>query len=118
MVVDDTVWQGIRERPEFKRRKEVDRESYIWDKLIEELSDPKTEPISGPGLTLTELELALRTMSREPRLSRRMLGRGVREFLEEAKAGKTALAHPNCAGRDHIRLRVLPRRQRSQVVGF
>ena len=88
MVVDNTVWQEIREKPEFKRRKEADRESYVWDRLIEELSDPKAKPVSGPGPTLADLELALRTMAREPRLARRMLGRGLCEFIKQAKAGK------------------------------
>ena len=88
LLVDETIWQGIREKPEFKRRKEADRESYIWDKLVAELSDPNAKPAAGPGPTLTDLEMALRAMAREPRLSRRMLGRALREFMEQAKAGK------------------------------
>jgi hypothetical protein len=88
MIVDNTIWQAIREKPEFKRRKEADHESYIWDKLIEALADPNAIPIAGPGPTLSDLELALRVMAREPRLSRRLLGSGVREFLEQAKARK------------------------------
>ena len=88
MIVDNTIWQAMREKPEFKRRKEADRDSYIWDRLIEVLADPNAKPIAGPGPTLSELELALRTMAREPRLSRRLLGTSVREFLEQAKAKK------------------------------
>ncbi len=88
MIVDDTIWQGIREKPEFKRRKEADREGYTWDKLIECLSDPNAKPIGEAGPQLTDLELALRAMARETRFARRILGRGVREFLEQAKDGK------------------------------
>ena len=85
-VVDDTIWSQIREKPEWKRRKEADGVSYAWDKLIEMLSDPKAKSVSGPQPQLTDLELALRSMARETRFSRRVLGQAVGEFLAEAKA--------------------------------
>ena len=44
MIVDDTIWQGIREKPEFKRRKEADCESYTWDKLVEFLPVGRRTP--------------------------------------------------------------------------
>jgi hypothetical protein len=86
MIIDDTIWQGIREKPEFKRRKDADHESYAWDELIEGLADPKAKPIGEAPPKLTDLELALRAMARETRFNRRVLGRGVREFLGHAKA--------------------------------
>jgi hypothetical protein len=88
MILDDTIWKGLQERPEFKRRKEADRDSYFWDKLIEGLSDPNAKPIGESGAELSEFELALRVMAREPRFYRRGLGRHAHEFFDQAKAGK------------------------------
>jgi hypothetical protein len=87
LFVDDTLWRGIQQKPEFKRRKEADRESYTWDKLIELLADPSAKSVGEAGPQLNEVELALRAMARENRFARRLLGRGVREFLQQATAG-------------------------------
>jgi hypothetical protein len=87
IFVDDTVWKGLYESPAFKRRKKADEESYAWDRLIELLSDPNTRATFGEaGVKLTELELSLRAMSRENRLARRLLGRGVTDFITQATA--------------------------------
>lgn len=58
------------------------------DRLIELLADPTAKSIGEAGTQLNEGELALRAMARENRFSRRLLGRGVREFLEQATTGK------------------------------
>jgi len=95
LIADETVWRGIQEDPGFKLRKKADRGSYAWDTLIELLSDLKAKPVSGPGPTLAELELALRTVAREPRLSRRILGKALREFLVQSdKLRSRALIAP------------------------
>jgi hypothetical protein len=85
MIVDDTVWNGFRARPEVKRKREADRISYVWDRLIETLCGPNGPPIREESWKLDDIELALRAMARESRLSRRILGSGVREFLEVLK---------------------------------
>ena len=86
LLVDDTMWAGFSQEPEFLRRKEADKESYAWDELIEWLSDPNSKAICGPEPTLTHKELSLRAMARETRFSRRLLGQSFREFLRKAKA--------------------------------
>jgi hypothetical protein len=86
MFVDDTVWKGLCNNPEFQRRKQTDVDSYAWDELIEALADTSAKPVEGPPPTLNELDLALREMARETRFSRRVLGKNLREFLEKAKA--------------------------------
>jgi len=88
LVVNDTLWREIQAKPEFVRRKEADRESYAWDKLIDSLADPSASPIGESSPQLNDVELALRAMARENRFSRRVLGRGFREFLQQATAGK------------------------------
>ena len=88
MLLQPGIWDEIRGKPEWQRRKDADRESYYWDRLIELLSDPTAKPVGEAGVQLTSFEVALRAMARECRFSRRGLGRGVREFFEEARAGK------------------------------
>lgn len=88
-IFDSTIWPGLQNDPAFKRRKEADQVSYVWDRLIEGLSDPRLKPIEGPGPTLNELEMALRVMARESRYSRRGLGTYVEGFINDAKAKKT-----------------------------
>lgn len=88
-IFDSTIWPGLQNDPAFKRRKEADQVSYAWDHLTDGLSDPNLKPILGPGPTLNELELALRTMARESRFNRRGLGQYVGEFIVAARAKKS-----------------------------
>jgi hypothetical protein len=88
MSVDDGIWRGIQQKTEYKRRKEADCESYARDRLIEHLADPTAKSIGEAGPQLNDAELALRAMARENRFARRLLGRGFREFLQQATAGK------------------------------
>ena len=85
---DDSLWRGLQSDPAFRRRKEADKVSYAWDDLIKAMSDPSLVPLEGPGPTMSELDLGLRAMAREPRLSRRALGEHFVSFLHGAKAGK------------------------------
>ncbi len=88
-LFDSTIWPGLQNDSAFKSRKEADQVSYVWDRLIDALSDPSLKPIEGPGPTLNEVEMALRVMSRESRYNRRGVGTYVIDFLSAAKAGKT-----------------------------
>ena len=88
IVVPDGLWQTMLDRPEFQKRKTLDRESYAWDALIDQLSDPHAKPIEGSSVELSEVERALRVMVCENRFGRRVLGQALREFLEKAVAGQ------------------------------
>lgn len=85
MVVGESVWSELIQKPEWKRRKEADEPSYAWDRLIEMLSDPRAKSIEGPEPELNDLELALRSMARETRFHRRALGMALQKFLTMAK---------------------------------
>jgi hypothetical protein len=85
MFVDDTVWDGLRDSPEFKRRKEADKASYAWDHLIEYLSKCDLRSSLEAGPELTNIEIALRIMARETRFSRRILGRGLGDFYSQRR---------------------------------
>jgi len=78
IVIDDTLWQGFRKRPEYQAKSVADHDSYFWDRLIEVFT--RNEPEIGPSLT--EAEIAIRVMAREDRFSRRLLGKSCRELFE------------------------------------
>lgn len=88
--------KGFRKNRGSNNEKKNDRDSYAWDTLIELLSDLNAKLISGSGPTLTELELALRTVARESRFSRRILGKALRDFIAQTdKIRSRALFSPN-----------------------
>jgi len=84
MLLMDDIWDGLREQAEYKRRKEADQDSYAWDALIDGLCNPEAKPVGEAGSDLSEFEMALRVMAHENRLARRLLGRRLREFLENS----------------------------------
>ncbi|HEY3392925.1 MAG TPA: hypothetical protein VGK58_09475 [Lacipirellulaceae bacterium] len=86
LFIDDTLWNGLKEKPDYQRKKEADKDSYWWDSLIEHLSDPTAQSLRGPDPPTSHIELALRSLARESRLSRRILGRAFREFIELARS--------------------------------
>jgi SEC-C motif len=92
-VIGNDLWTGVTAKPEWKARKEADRESYLWDGIIEtlhELDDPSLgrEPLSSESETKDNLEAALRAMARENRFNRRILAQSFNEFMREAAASK------------------------------
>ena len=87
-VIDDTVWAHLERLPEWKRRKDANQSSYAWDRLIDLLADPKSKSINGPQPELDDLEYVLRSMARESRFFRRVLGEAVQTFLTQAMARK------------------------------
>lgn len=88
MVIQEGIWTEVQSKPEFVRRKEADRDSFTWDKLIESLAGPASKAVGKAGVELSDFEIAFRAMSRETRFSRRHLGAGLREFLLHATSGK------------------------------
>ena len=84
LMIDDTMWEGLAEREEYKRKKEADMISYDWDRLIELYVGPDRELLGEPDEQLTGMERALRAMAREDRVSRRMLANVMRDFVEQA----------------------------------
>jgi hypothetical protein len=84
LMIDDTFWPGLTEREDYRRKQEADKISCDWDRLIELYVGPERELLGEPEEQLTGMELALRVMAREDRLSRRMLAGGMRDFVEQA----------------------------------
>jgi len=86
MLVDNTHWSGLRERTDYQLKKKAEEASYYWDRLIGVYAGPNRELLGEPDERLEGTELMLRTMARESRFFRRMLGRSLVEFFEKARA--------------------------------
>lgn len=89
LVFDGDLWATLTNKPEWKRRKEADKVSYAWDRLIETLYEDFSNQrmLSGhpfSATSLVETEPVLRVMAREDRFNRRMLSGALLEFLESA----------------------------------
>lgn len=84
LVVGENLWSSIIEKPEWKARKEADRESYIWDRLIETLSELNHAPGMPATEALDQLDGALGIMARESRFARRVLAQAWGEFMRDA----------------------------------
>lgn len=85
---DESFFESLQNRPEYRAKKEADRSSYIWDELIEHfirLGDPN---LAGEHFKQTsqELEEGLRIIASESRFNRRVLTRALRDAV--AKAGE------------------------------
>lgn len=93
---DETLYSGLKERAEYKRKKKADAPSYEWDALVErfiKLGDPA---LVHPGIKQDnkDTEQGLRLIASEGRFRRRMLVDALFGMLRAAKI----------AGRRHARL--------------
>jgi hypothetical protein len=91
IVLDETLWQGFQQRPEYRAKVVANGDSYFWDRVIEVFS--RNEP--EVGCSLSEAEMAIRVMAREDRFARRILGKALREFLEMRRSRSRLMASPS-----------------------
>jgi hypothetical protein len=84
LILTDDIWRGISTRDEFRRRKEADAESYLWDSLIELIANEHdtalTESHGPEDDPNPSAERVIRTMAREDRFSRRLLAGAFKQF--------------------------------------
>ena len=88
LVVDDTLWEGFKKSEAYKAKKEADKISYAWDRLTEILCKHILHGNLEFGPGLNDSEIAVRTMAREHRFGRRLLGKSFIEFYELARQAK------------------------------
>jgi len=113
LSIGDELWDGFIARPEVKAKKEADQISYVWDRLIDQITSDVLNDNMEPGSSPSNTERALRVMAREDRFSRRVLGEAFKEFIDESVQHPLArmlcspsgvvyvfLAHPRDARRD------------------
>ena len=88
LVVDDNLWEGFKETDAYKAKKEADDISYTWDRITEILCKDILHGNLEFGPELSDSEIAVRTMARENRFGRRLLGKSFLEFYELARQKK------------------------------
>ena len=81
---DEGSWEEFIQSDEYKSKKEADKQSYIWDELIEHFIEMHNKTgIYGDQITLQDIEPALRILAMEPRIRRRMLAPKLIEVLQK-----------------------------------
>jgi hypothetical protein len=81
-------WKELQSNVYYQRKTEANKDSYIWDSLIEHLAKFVLTDKMEFGNTLSENESVLRYLARENRFARRCLSSDFKEFLELAIMGK------------------------------
>lgn len=93
LIVTDGIWDEVTSKPEWVRRKEADARSYMWDRLIDSfVLDYADRPMEDRP-EWASLESVLRTMARESRFARRMLGATFDDFMSLATANRVRARH-------------------------
>lgn len=88
IAMDDNLWVGFTKKKERRAKKEMDKVSYVWDRLIEIFSNDFQKGDLKFGNSLPEVEKVTRVMAREDRFCRRILGKMFMEFMELANQQK------------------------------
>jgi hypothetical protein len=81
-------YEGLVENPQFISKKEADKNSYLWDRLIETftnhmLAGTSLVPDGRPG-NIAQIEIGVRYMAQEPRITRRLYGDAILKMLKVA----------------------------------
>lgn len=86
--INEGLWDELTSYPEYLAKKKEDEQSYGWDFLIEKAYDLfKSGAFEGDD-SIVEFEQALRVMARENRFSRRILQKGIDDFINQGLRGR------------------------------
>ncbi len=86
VILEEDLWEDVSTKPAFSSKLDRDRDSYVWDRLIESFCAGGFDGETWRGPGLAESEQALRILALENRFSRRIIGSAFKGFLEESKA--------------------------------
>ncbi len=84
LVVDEGLWEHLVKKPEFARRKDEDKLSYSWDRLITTFHDDFRAGRLEFGQSVDEVDGITRVMAREDRFARRVVAKAFWEFMDLA----------------------------------
>jgi hypothetical protein len=84
LVIGRNLWNEVQAKREYKRKLAADAPSFIWDNLIELFCRDTLSNNLEFGPDLKGTERAIRTMAREHRFARRILGKSFKEFLDSS----------------------------------
>ncbi len=110
-IIEGEIWSEYLNRPEVRKKKEANRVSYYWDKLIEAFTLEILERGHGNNSNLSDLEPAVRIMALESRFSRRILGKLLAEFLRQNPIRIRARHFTSEAGVSYVFLMTLGNRE-------
>jgi hypothetical protein len=86
------TYAALAAQPSYRARKEADKVSYTWDRLLDLFTDSilkgEAEGAAGQEPDPSEMEKGMRSMALEPRLRRRLLGRSVADAIKSAEDKK------------------------------
>jgi len=86
--INEGLWDELTSYPEYLAKKKEDEQSYGWDFLIEKAYDLfKSGAFEGDD-SIVEFEQALRVMALENRFSRRILQKGIDDFINQDLRGR------------------------------
>lgn len=90
--ISEGMYENLIHRREYIAKKDADRPSYAWDRLIEKFTKNilrgTSVSVFGEVLSVSDAEQALRTMALESRVSRRMLGGALIAAMEQSEQQK------------------------------
>jgi hypothetical protein len=138
VYIDNTLWERYVQKEDYLSYHKAREVSYLWDKLIKIVIDDFFASQLETSGTLSDVELALRTMALEDRVSRIDHSRHLLKFLEESSKVRSRilqsgsgityvlLAAPHETKRDHRRTELVGRcfiargivRDQPEVVGI
>jgi len=86
------LWKKVRTNPQYLRRKQIDRVSYVWDQIIQEFSSNhiKRTAAAGNFEGTAQFEPALRIMAAERRTVRRGYSHTIMRDFAQARPDETA----------------------------
>ena len=92
VVLDEGLWKGFSQLPEVVSRKENNKTSYYWDKILERFyenfsNDNYRTPWATEVKELSELEFAVRAMAKENRKMRCFLSESILGLLNHTSLG-------------------------------
>lgn len=89
LTFTEGLWESFVNNPQRKSQIEADRVSYMWDRLIETFAHHLLNGTQYFGTGgISEQEIILRFMAREPRTRRRMLSNELKEKLLSTPSGQ------------------------------
>lgn len=108
IITDDNLWASFTKKREYHAKKEADKVSYVWDRLIEIFCNDFQKEGLEFGNSLTGVEKVTRVMAQEDRVCRRILSKMFIEFMELASQQKViSRVTPSPSGRLYVLLACL-----------
>lgn len=122
VIIGERIWTHFSSEPEYQAKIREDKDSYIWDNLIEVFCEAELKGNFELNSSPEQTEMIIRTLARENRLGRRVLGKSFKEFLELSAHAKLRSRYiPPVSRVGYVFLatpRDIPRQQRIQELAM